>query len=91
MSERLRFPFPLLVHQFFHPTGLHLVHTHVNIIHFLLGVCVLNCQYGVRLGLEEVLYAYTMKRHNLGKYYCVVDAKSLQLVTNLLDTNKNKP
>ena len=36
------------------------------------------------------LYAYTTKRHNLGKYYFVVDAKLLQLITNLLDTNKNK-
>ena len=52
-------------------------------IRVLLGVCVLNCKYDVNLGLEEVLYAYSIKRHKLGRYYLVVDAKSLQLVTNL--------
>ena len=40
--------------------------------------------------LDEVLYAYTIKRHNYGKYYFVVDVKSLQFVINLLDTSKNK-
>ena len=51
----------------------------------------LNHRYGVRLGLEEVLYVYTIKRHNLEKYYFVADSKSLQLMTNLSDTSKNKP
>ena len=57
----------------------------------LLGVCVLNHQYDVCLGLEEVLYAYAIKRHNPKKYYFDADSKSLQLVTNLHDTSKNKP
>ena len=61
------------------------------IIHVMLGVCVLNRQYDVRLDLEEVLYAYTIKRHNLGKYCFVSNSRSLQLVTNLPDTSKNKP
>ena len=51
----------------------------------------LNHWYGVRLGLEEVLYVYTIKRHNVGKYYFVANANSLQLVNNLPDTSKNKP
>ena len=63
----------------------------MNIIHILLRVCVLNCQYGVPLGLEEVLDSYTINRHNLRKYYFVADSKSLQLGTNLPDTNRNKP
>ena len=61
ISERLRFPLPPLVHQFFHFTRLHLIHTHVSMIHVLLRVCVLNCKYDVRLGLEEVLYTYSIK------------------------------
>ena len=61
LSEGLRFPLPSLVHQFFHFTCLHLIHTHVNIMRVLLGVCVLNRKYEVRLGLEEVLYAYSIK------------------------------
>ena len=91
ISEGLSFPLPSLVHQFFHFTRLHLIHTHVNMICVLLGVCVLNRKYDVRLGLEEVLYAYNIKRHKLERYYLVVDAKSLQLVTNLPNTSKNKP
>ena len=67
INEGLRFPLPPLMHQFFYFTHLHSIHTHVNIIRVLLGVCVLNRQYGVRLGLEEVLYAYTIKKHNFGK------------------------
>ena len=67
ISEGLRFPFPPLVHQFFHFTRLHPIHTHVNMIRVLLGVCLLNLKYDVRLGLEEVFYAYIIKQHiNLG-------------------------
>ena len=51
----------------------------------------LNHRCDIRLGLEEVLYAYTIKRHSSGKYYFVADAKTFQLVVNLLDTSKNKP
>ena len=75
ISEGLRFPLPAQVHKFFHHTRLHPIHTHMNIICVLLEVCVLNRQYGICLGLEEVLYVYTIKRKNLGKYYFVVDAK----------------
>ena len=63
----------------------------MNIIRVMLGVCILNQQSNVRIGLEEILYAYSIKQHNLGKYYFVADFKLLQLVTNLLDTSKNKP
>ena len=61
ISEGLRFSLPPLLHQFFYFTHLHPIHTHVNIIR------VLNRKYDLRLGLEEVLYAYTIKGHNLGK------------------------
>ena len=67
ISKGMRLPLPPLVFQFFYFTRFHPIHTHVNIILVLLGVCVLNCQYDVRLGLEDVLYAYTIKRHKLGK------------------------
>ena len=53
-------------------------------------MCVLNRKYEVRLGLEEVLYSYSLKCHNLGRYYLVVDNKALQLVMNLSTTSKNK-
>ena len=61
ISEGLRFPSttisaPIFLFYLFYP-----IHTHVNIIHVLLGLHVLNRQYGVRLGLEDVLYVYTIK------------------------------
>ena len=90
ISEGLRFPLPAQVHKFFHHTRLHPIHTHMNIICVLLEVCVLNRQYGICLGLEEVLYVYTIKRKNLGKYYFVVDAKLVQLMTNLPNTKNKK-
>ena len=49
IGEGLRFPLPPLVHQIFHFTRLHLINTHVNIIRVLLGVCILNRKYDVRL------------------------------------------
>ena len=63
----------------------------MNIIRVLLGVCVLNRKYEVRLGLEEVIYTYSLKRHNLGRYNLIVEDKLVQLVTNLPTTSKNKP
>ena len=61
INEGLRFPLLPLGHQFFHFTRLNHIHTHVNIIYVLLGACVLNRKYEVHLGLEEVLYAYSLK------------------------------
>ena len=61
ITKGMSFPLPTLVHLFFHYTCLHPVHTYVNFIEVLLGVCVLNCRHGIRLGLEEALYAYTIK------------------------------
>ena len=66
------------------------MHTHVNVIQVLLESCVMNHQFSIHLGLEEVLYAYIIKRHSSGKYYFVVDSKPLQVVVNLPNTNKNK-
>ena len=90
ITKGLRFPLATLVHQFFRYTRLHPVHTHVNIFRVLLGVCVLNHRYNIHLRLKDVIYAYTIKRHSLGKYYFVADAKTLQLVINLPDTSTNK-
>ena len=75
ISKGLRFPIHPLIHQFLHFTRLHPVHIHVNIIRVLMGVCVLNRKHGVNLGLKDVLYAYTFKGHNLGRYYPIADAK----------------
>ena len=60
--EGLRLPLPTLVHQFFHYVRVHPVHMHINVRWTSLGVSVMNCRHGARLGLEEVLYFYTLKR-----------------------------
>ena len=77
ISEGLRFPISPLIHQFLQFTRFYPVHVHVNIICVLLGVCVLNRKYEMLLGLEEVLYSYSLKLHNLGRYYLVADDKAL--------------
>ena len=91
ISEGLRFPLPPPIHQFLHYTWIHPAYVHVNIIQVLIRVCVLNKRLNLRLGLEEVLLAYSLKWHKLGWYYLVVDAPPLHLVTNLSNTSKNKP
>ena len=63
ISEGLRFPLLPLIHQFLHFTRFHPVHVHVNIVRVLMDVSVLNRKYRLHLGLEEVFYAYTFKRH----------------------------
>ena len=91
INEGLRFPFPPLIHQFLHFTRLYPIHIHVNIIRVLLGVTVMNRQYELRLGLEEVPYAHSFKRHNLWRYYLISNLKLLHLVMNLPTTSKNQP
>ena len=90
IKEGLRIPLPPLVHKFLHFTRIHPIYVHVNIIHVLLSVSVLNKKYGLNLGLEEELYVYSFKQHKLGKYYLVADTQSLQLVINLLNIRKSK-
>ena len=61
----------------------------MNVIRVLLGVCMLNRRFYIHLGLDIVLYAYTIKRHSSGKYCFVVEAKLLQIVVNFPNTSKN--
>ena len=42
----------------------------------------MNRHYGTHLGMEEILYVYTLNRNNGDKYYFVVDARPLQLIVN---------
>ena len=76
-TEGLRLPLPTLVHQFFHYVRVHSVHMHINVRWTFLGVSVMNRRHGARLGLEEILYFYTLKRDSNRKYYFVVDAQPL--------------
>ena len=90
ISEGLRVPLPPLVHWFLHFTRIHPIYIHVNIIRALLIVSILNKQHVLNLGLEELLYVCSFKRHKLIKYYLIVDAQSLQLVSNLPNISKSK-
>ena len=51
----------------------------------------MNGLHGLQIELKEILYVHTFKRHNLGKYYFVANARLLQLVVNLHNLSKNKP
>ena len=87
ISKRLRFHLPLLINQFLHYTQIHLVYVHVNIIRVLLGVCVLNKRLSLRLGLEEVMFAYSFKRHKLDRYYLVDNCLVIGIATK--DSSKS--
>ena len=54
-------------------------------------MAVINGLHGLHIKLKEILYVYTFKRHNLGKYYFVANTRPLQLVVNLHNLSKNKP
>ena len=66
ISEGLRFPLPLLVHQFLHFTKIYLVYVHMNLIRVLLKVSVLNKKPCLNIGLEEVLYITSLSDGSSG-------------------------
>lgn len=70
-------PLPSLVHQFLYYTQIHLVHVHSNIIGILMGVSVLNFQYNLDLGLEEVFFIYALKSNPYEKFFFSADMQSL--------------
>ena len=90
IMEGLRFPFPTLVHEFLHYTQIHPTNIHVNVILVLLGASILNLRRKLDLGLEELLFIYSLKRHPNGCYFLMADAKPIQIITNLPDMTKHK-
>ena len=90
ITERLRFPFPALVHQFFQYMRIHPVYVHVNVIRVLRGVSILNLRHNLNLGVRGPFVHLFSKKHPSGRFFFMIDAKPVKIATNLPGTTKHK-
>ena len=60
LAARLRFPVPTIVKQFLHFTKVSSALIHPNVIHILIGCCVLNHLYQLDLTLVELFIIYLL-------------------------------
>ena len=84
----LRFPLPSLFKKFLHYTQIPLSYIHPNIVRVLMGCSILNMLFNLDLSLLEVPFVYTIKKGKKDIFSMFAHIQSLQLVTNLLDSNK---
>ncbi|PON62981.1 hypothetical protein PanWU01x14_134280, partial [Parasponia andersonii] len=56
----LRFPLPLLIHQFFALTAIHPMQLNANGIMIMMGLSALSVIYNMHIDLEVVFYAYKL-------------------------------
>ena len=86
----LRFSFSSLFKEFLHFTQIPLAYVHPNIVLVLMGCSILNMLFNLDLSLLEVLFVYTIKKEKTDLFSLVAHIPSLQLVTNLPDSNKGR-
>ncbi|XP_034710607.1 uncharacterized protein LOC117933354 [Vitis riparia] len=84
----LRFPVPSLLKEFLHFTQIPPVYVHPNMIRVLMGCSILSMLFNLDLSLLEVLFVYSIKKVKSNIFSFVASLPSLQLVTNLPDSNK---
>ncbi|XP_034672494.1 uncharacterized protein LOC117904081 [Vitis riparia] len=84
----LRFPIPSLLKEFLHFTQIPPVYVHPNMIRVLMGCNILSMLFDLNLSLLEVLFVYSIKKAKSNIFSFVASLPSLQLVTNLPDSNK---
>ena len=84
----LRFPLPSLFKEFLHYTQIPPTYIHPNIVQVLMECSILNMQFNLDLSLLEVLFVYTIKKGKKDIFSMFAHIPSLQLVTNLSDSNK---
>lgn len=85
-------PFPLssLLKQFLHFTKIPLTFLHPNFVQVLMGCSVLDMLYHLDLSLLEVFFIYTIKVSQNERFRLSAHIPSLQLVTELPDSNKGR-
>ena len=83
-----RFPFLSLFKQFLHYTQIPSTFTHPNIVRVLIGCSILNMLFNLDFSLLKVLFIYTLMKGKNDIFIMFAHIPSLQLVTNLLDSNK---
>ena len=84
----LRFPLSSLFKEFLHFTQIPLAYVHPNIVRVLMGCSILNILFNLDISLLEVLFVYTIKKGKIDLFSLFAHIPSLQLVTNLSDSNK---
>ena len=86
----LPFPLPSLFKEFLHYTQIPPAYVHPNIVRVLMGCSILNMLFNLGLSLLEVLFVYTIKKGKKDIFSMFAHIPSLQLVTNLPDSNKRR-
>ena len=84
----LRFPLPSLFKEFLHFTQILPTYVHPNIVQVLMGCSILNMLFNLDLSLLKFLFVYTIKKGKTDLFSLFAHISSLQLVTNLPDSNK---
>ena len=84
----LQFPLPSFFKEFIHFTQISPAYVHPNIVRVLMGCSILNMLFNLDLSLLEVLFVYTIKKGKTYLFSLFAHIPSLQLVTNLSDSNK---
>ena len=84
----LCFSFLFLFKEFLHDTEIPPAYVHPNIVRVLMGCNILNMLFNLDLSLLEVLFVYTIKKGKKYIFNMFAHIPSLQLVTNLPDSNK---
>ena len=88
LNARLHFPLPSFFKEFLHYTQIPPTYIHPNIVRVLMGCNILNMLFNLDLSLLEVLFVYTIKKGKKDIFSMFSHIPSLQLVTNLQDSNK---
>ena len=84
----LQFPLPSFFKEFIHFTQISPAYVHPNIVRVLMGCSILNMLLNLDISLLEVLFVYTIKKGKTNLFSLFAHIPSLQLVTNLSDSNK---
>ena len=90
LAAGLCFPVPALVKQFLHFTRAPPALIHLNVIHILIGCCVLNHLYQLDLLLVELCIIYFLRIRQGGRMSMSILNPRLQVVNGLPDSPKTK-
>ena len=90
LAAGLRFPVPALVKQFLHFTPVPPDLIHPNVIHILIGCCVLNHLYQLDLSLVELCIIYFLRIGQGGWMSMSIMNPRIQVVNGLLGSPKTK-
>ena len=90
LAAGLRFPMLAIVKQFLHFTRVPSALIHPNVIHILIGSCVLNHLYQLDLSLVELFMIYFLSIGPGGRMSMSVLSPQLQIINRLPDSPKTK-